>query len=371
MSSSSALIVATFLALAPLNAVQNRAEYRRNIDSPEDLAGYLGTVENGLSFGTLTGDRGVGTFGGSEDHTAILCARAGKVVQYSYCPVRFERTVGLPSDCVFAVGVSGVVAEKTGRAMEKYNRVSRRAAALAELWRAATGRSDPHLAAVLASGPDAANRMREIIGQAAHGEFSADDLLLRFEQYVAESEEIIPAVGDEVGDDLPRFGELVSRSQALGARCLGNQTPETLWLADSARRLGAAASSAFGAGFGGSVWALVRAEKAAEMLAQWSEQYLQAFPVRRLTPHFSPPARDRPPSASINRKERTMSSQPASPSDPRPCRRVFLARSATLAGATVAGGLDMSRCAHAAGSDVIRIGLIGCGGRGAGAVATR
>ncbi|MEI8372210.1 MAG: Gfo/Idh/MocA family oxidoreductase [Planctomycetota bacterium] len=47
-------------------------------------------------------------------------------------------------------------------------------------------------------------------------------------------------------------------------------------------------------------------------------------------------------------------------------RREFLAKSAT-AGAMLAGGLSLARSAHAAGSDIIRIGLVGCGGRGTGA----
>ncbi len=51
-----------------------------------------------------------------------------------------------------------------------------------------------------------------------------------------------------------------------------------------------------------------------------------------------------------------------------PSRREFLARStAALAGAALAGNLSVARSAHAAGSDVIRIALIGCGGRGTGA----
>jgi predicted dehydrogenase len=50
-------------------------------------------------------------------------------------------------------------------------------------------------------------------------------------------------------------------------------------------------------------------------------------------------------------------------------RRAFLTRSAVLAGASAAGSLLVSRTAHAAGSDAIKIGLIGCGGRGSGAVA--
>ena len=48
-------------------------------------------------------------------------------------------------------------------------------------------------------------------------------------------------------------------------------------------------------------------------------------------------------------------------------RRDFLRASAVLAGGSLAGGLSLSRSAHAAGSDVLKIGLIGCGGRGSGA----
>jgi predicted dehydrogenase len=45
-------------------------------------------------------------------------------------------------------------------------------------------------------------------------------------------------------------------------------------------------------------------------------------------------------------------------------RRDFLKTSAVLAGAVSVGQLAMEHPVHAAGSDVIRIGLIGCGGRG-------
>ena len=47
-------------------------------------------------------------------------------------------------------------------------------------------------------------------------------------------------------------------------------------------------------------------------------------------------------------------------------RREFLAKSA-LGGAALVGGLSLARSAHAAGSEVVRIGLVGCGGRGTGA----
>ncbi len=96
MSSSSALLIAVFLALDHVNALADRAEYRENLRDGIELAGYVATIENGQSFGALRGDSGVGTFGGSEDHTAILNGRAGHVSQYSYCPVRFERRSRFP-----------------------------------------------------------------------------------------------------------------------------------------------------------------------------------------------------------------------------------------------------------------------------------
>lgn len=51
-----------------------------------------------------------------------------------------------------------------------------------------------------------------------------------------------------------------------------------------------------------------------------------------------------------------------------PSRRTFLKTSSLLvAGGAVAGQLNVARAAHAYGSDTIKIGLIGCGGRGTGA----
>jgi len=48
-------------------------------------------------------------------------------------------------------------------------------------------------------------------------------------------------------------------------------------------------------------------------------------------------------------------------------RRDFLKTSAAVAGGALLGALDVGRFAHAAESNTIKLGLIGCGGRGAGA----
>ena len=50
-------------------------------------------------------------------------------------------------------------------------------------------------------------------------------------------------------------------------------------------------------------------------------------------------------------------------------RRDFLKTSTVAASAAAVGTLDLSRSAHAAGSDIIKVGMIGCGGRNSGAVA--
>lgn len=53
--------------------------------------------------------------------------------------------------------------------------------------------------------------------------------------------------------------------------------------------------------------------------------------------------------------------------DHQPSRRTFLMHSAASAAAVAAVPLDLARSAYAGGSDTLRVGLVGCGGRGTGA----
>ena len=284
LSSSSALVVGMFLAISDLNALGSHDEYRRAISSGDDLAGYLGAIEAGTAYSTLAGDRGVGTFSGSQDQTAILCSRAGALVQYKFAPVQFERSINLPESYAFVIGSSGVLAEKTGAALELYNRQARRVYGLLDRWRAATGRSDATLGDVLASSPDAAERLRTIVRDPTLAiippdGFEPTDLITRLDQFEDEALNIIPAAGDAIErGDLDTLGALVDRSQRGAELLLGNQVPETFHLARSARSLGAVAASAFGAGFGGSVWAMVRRDEAQRFMQCWQEAYESRFP---------------------------------------------------------------------------------------------
>jgi len=279
MSSSSALVIACFLALSKVNDLPSRPEYRQNIHTPEELAGYIATHENGQTFGTLVGDKGVGTFGGSEDHTAILCCQTKSLSLYSYCPVRFERRIAMPEGYTFAIGSSGVVAEKTGAALAKYNRASLLAREAVKAWNLATGRQDPHLAAAIAGRPDAYDRILVAVREMNEPGFPWAQLVMRSEQFMLESTRIIPAACDALAaGDLVRFGHQVELSQQLADRLLGNQIDQTAFLARAARQCGAVASSAFGAGFGGAVWAMVKCGAAEQFLANWATLYHARFP---------------------------------------------------------------------------------------------
>lgn len=278
MSSSSALIVAIFSVLSEVNGLAESAEYRANVHGAEELAEYLGCVENGRSYRALVGDRGVGTFGGSEDHTAILCCRAGKLSQYSFCPVRAERTIQFPAECTFVIASSGVEATKTDSAREKYNRVSLAAAVVLAECRRKFGVEFATLRAAATSSADAVEQIGLAMALSANSEFSPEALVDRFCQFVLESEKIIPAAGDALErGDLRAFGALVDESQNAAEIGLGNQIPETIELARMARELGAVAASSFGAGFGGSVWAMVSRSDAEEFCEQWKEKYFARF----------------------------------------------------------------------------------------------
>ena len=57
-------------------------------------------------------------------------------------------------------------------------------------------------------------------------------------------------------------------------------------MARSARALCATASSAFGAGFGGSVWALIRAADAGAFVNSWADAYGRDFPAAAAAAQF-------------------------------------------------------------------------------------
>jgi len=287
LSSSSALVVGVAIALIRRAGLDARDDWRAVIATVEDLAWYLGCVENGLAYRTLAGMGGVGTLGGSQDQTAILACRPGHVSHYGFLPVRALGVAVMPAAWRFVVATSGVHADKAGSVRERYNRASLAVRALLGIWNHTTSFPAASLAAALTSGPDAEARLRHGIARAHAPGFTADDLSCRLSQFVREVARIPLATAAFAATDASALSVLSQASQQDAEDLLGNQIPETVALCDLARREGAFAASAFGAGFGGSAWALVSAAAADAFGHVWMQRYHQQFPHRQAAEWFS------------------------------------------------------------------------------------
>lgn len=279
LSSSSALIVAFFLALSWINKLEKHPSYRSSVTGRAHLAGYLASIENGRGFGMLSGDSGVGTHGGSEDHTAMLCSQAGQLQEFAFCPLRHERAIAVPESMTFVIGTSGVGAVKTGPAMEPYNHAVATTSALVDVFNQTVGGKETILADAVGRRPGSADRIRAVVRETTYLPMPREVLLARLEHFIVESNELVPAAADALAaGDMAELGALVDRSQAAAETLLGNQVPETIALARSARDLGAAAATSFGAGFGGSVWALIERSQAEAFRKKWAAAFRKAFP---------------------------------------------------------------------------------------------
>lgn len=272
LSSSSALIIATFVALSNVNNLSDFSEYQQNIKSQEDLANYLGCLENGQNFGELKGENGVGTFGGSQDQTAIICCKVNQLSQFSFCPVERKADLFLPEDYVFVVGVSGVVAEKIGSAKDKYNRLSL-------LSKEIVNKFDSHLSL---------SQVIEKYGfEDVKAKLESKELIDRLTQFYVENFDIIRKVSALLKQgNLAAIGELIDLSHRNADELLGNQTVETNFLQKTAREICATAASAFGAGFGGSVYALVKKNEAEKFMSEWQNIYHKSFPLYQTKSSF-------------------------------------------------------------------------------------
>lgn len=292
VSSSSALIVGITLALMSLSRVHENTEWHDALTPRTRLAGYIGSLENGADFGMFPGERGVGTLGGAQDQTAIMCCAPGKLDVFSWSPVRHERAVAWPKDYVFVVGVSGVVAAKTGAARDRYNQVARTAHHLVDAWNRSGGTAktladafhEAHAHVEQTTG-ESANRAEVPLSLIAAAQRAADEefpelqLVSRLHQFHRESEIYVPAAASALAtSDVATFGTVVAASQRQAEMALGNQIPETVALVRLALENGAVASSAFGAGFGGSVWAMVPSSDAAAFIDRWRAAYVTNFP---------------------------------------------------------------------------------------------
>ena len=282
ISSSSALVTAIAEVLIARGEIENLPLWRETIRTAEDRAAYFACIENGAAFGPLSGDAGVGTHGGSEDHAAILMSRAGFLQQLSFSPLQRDRLVAMPACWTFVVASTGIRARKAGEVRYNYNLAAASAAAIVSLWRERYPQDERTLAQLAREEPLATLHL-------------SSDLRSRLEHFVREDRRVVEAGDAFARGDVAAIGELSDASQRDATTLLRNQVPETLDLVADARAEGAAAACGFGAGWGGSVWALVRSDEAEAFLERW----LMAFEARH--PNLVPEGFLSPPSDGITR----------------------------------------------------------------------
>ena len=374
LSTSSALVTGMFLAvdshfhLSTLDRFRNAIGDEKDKTTLYNLSTYLGNIENGRDYihngvvleGTV--DCGVGTFGGSEDHAAILLGERGDLRLLSFCPTRpacierisvisdllnnnqeeerdvelypivgeIDSVIRLPTDVTFVIAYSGVKAEKAGGAdgdsvaSVGYNSASELARCALNAYLTVSGCNDSsegiddiqtladavrwerkHLPS--ASFSDIRCEIsRHIMAGEDRGEEYSKLLVQRFAHYYNESEYFVPAAAYALSQkkyDL--LGQVVDASHRGAVNSLKNQTEETAWLplwargkehtlqlnslfvtgtqngdieTNTYRRIKALAASAFGAGYGGSCWALVYRHEAHEFARQWQAAFEERFP---------------------------------------------------------------------------------------------
>lgn len=231
LSSSSALVVGSGIALLAANQIEARFEELVEL-FPE-------------------GERYVGTRGGAMDHTVCLAGQPGHALKIDFTPFAVHPT-RVPEGWCFLIGHSLVRAEKSREVKEQYN--ERR-----ESCRKAFQVPQPVLSEL------ESRRYRHVISEA---------------QRVEKAREAMRA------GDIENFGKLMNESHASLRDDFEVSHTEVDALVDAFRAAGALGARVTGAGFGGCVVALSRAEDKRGVLAGVESGFYAARPRRLSFPEY-------------------------------------------------------------------------------------
>src|SRR5438034_4903388 len=246
LSSSSALVVAMALALMHANEVTV---------APLELMEFL-----------ARGERYVGTAGGGMDQAIILGARAGCASRIDFHPLRLTPTA-VPADWQFIVAWSLVHAEKSGAARQAYNERTRQCDEARRLVATRLGqRQDTTYPALLAAA--SVEELLQVAGATLSGLLSR-----RFRHVVTEGTRVPQAEAAMAARDFTAFGQLLDASHRSLRDDYDVSHPELERLVALAREAGAAGARLTGAGFGGSIVALCRVERAPAVVAALRERF--------------------------------------------------------------------------------------------------
>jgi galactokinase len=246
LSSSSAIVVATALAILHANGVSVPV-----LELMELLA---------------RGERYVGTAGGGMDQAIILGAQTGCASRIDFHPLQLTPTA-VPAGWQFIVASSLVHAEKSGAARQAYNERPRQCNEARRLVATRLERpEDTTYPALLAAA--SVEELLEVAGATLSGV-----LARRFRHEVTEATRVRQAETAMAAEDLAAFGKLLDASHASLRDDYEVSHPELDRLVELACEAGAAGARLTGAGFGGSIVALCSASRASQVMAALEERF--------------------------------------------------------------------------------------------------
>jgi galactokinase len=247
LSSSSALVVAAALALIDANdlAIDRRS-----------LMALLADAEHY-----------VGTRGGGMDQAICLGATPGTATRIDFRPLRLT-SVPVPGDWRFVVAFSGVRAHKSAEAREVYNRRTQECSEAIAVLADELGLEEDarHWRTLLNVAP-----FDELISGLA-GVLDAP-LDRRARHVLTEAARVDAAVAEMKAGDATAFGKLMLASHESLRDDYEVSGPELDALVSLAVEAGAAGARLTGAGFGGSVVALVTPEAGTAVLEAWADGF--------------------------------------------------------------------------------------------------
>lgn len=251
LSSSSALVIATALALAGSNDLDTE---------PIELAELMAAAE-----------QYVGTRGGGMDQAISAGAITGCAARVEFDPLRIE-AVPVPGDWRFIVAHSLVQAHKSGGAREAYNQ--RRAQTEEALARVVVRLGLPD--AEVGSYRDLLERVSGPETLVAAEDCLEGDLLKRLRHVVTERERVARAEVAMRSGARASFGMLMNGSHASLADDYEVSIPELDELVAIAREAGAAGARLTGAGMGGCIVALAEEEHASAVVEAIRDRFYAA-----------------------------------------------------------------------------------------------
>jgi len=200
------------------------------------------------------------------DQAIILGARAGCASRIDFHPLRLTPTA-VPGDWQFLVAWSLVHAEKSGGARQAYNERTRQCDEARRLVAKRLGQQeDVTYPALLA-----AATVEQLL-QVAETNLTGV-LARRFRHVVTEGTRVRQAEAALAAQDLAAFGQLLDASHRSLRDDYEVSHAELDRLVELAREAGAAGARLTGAGFGGSIVALCRVERAPEVMTALRERF--------------------------------------------------------------------------------------------------